>query len=387
MPEIQELLTVLHRAPAEEADAQIEAIIQTLLTQDKLLVGWFPPTKHYFIVREFGQQTAVLFSNRDSFERFASRCKEQGVYAAAIENTRENRTALLIDLWRCGFTRVLVDYAPEYVNLSLADLCEFPNLSEIPLAERAVLNPEMTGSILWLMQQIHSGKADGGMELEMLNRLYHAAFVMPVIPKGGDAYELLETKRGDKRTVCLFTDHREWAAAGRKPEYAPAIVRYAELGGVLKAGYEQLVINPDTGAELVLDAQLLAAAEKAATGETEDLTIQSMQERGEKITVTDPESIPDELRQALTAVLQNHTEVETAYLRVLKAENSLRPNWLLISDRTEDRGEKAFHKDLIAAVMPYLGAYGLQCAALAKVPNWVGNAKPFYKKKKFGFLR
>ena len=389
MPTVQELITTLrHDTPPELADEQISRIIDAVKTQDTLLAAYHTPTKHYYIVQEHAQQTAVLFTNRDSFEHFAERVMEQGGYAGAIENTKAHRKALLLDLWRCGFTRVIIDYAPEYINLHLGDLFTPPDFSALPLSERAVLDPALTGSILWLMQQIRSGKATGGMELDTLEKLYHAPLLLPVQPfhaDGRTAYTVPVHQEEDGRYCHVFTDRREMAASGEDVQ-ALQIARYANLQEILAHGFDRIAVNPDTGASLVLDAQLLRAAEQAAMGQTADYTLNAMQEMGEKVTVTDPEEIPDDLRQALVSVLQNHKEVTAAYLRVIKRDNTLRPSWLLLHERTEDRGEKAFHQELGKAADRYLGSCDLECVSLAKGKALLGNARPFYKKKRFGLL-
>lgn len=391
MPTIQELITTLHRDTAPEAaEAQLRAIIEAVRTQDTLLAAFHSPTRHYFIVREFGQRTAVLFSNRDSFERFAERCKEQGMFTAAVESSRENRMLLFADLWRCGFTRVILDFAPEFVNLHLGDFYPLPDVSGLPMAQRPVLDPGMTGELLWLAQQMYAGKADGAMELEALRAVYHAPFLMPVKPqpeKGRAAFEIPVWEKDGKRCCRLFTDRREWAASGLLTDHQHAIVRVGELKRLLREGFDRLVINPGTGAELTLDAQLLDAAEQAAMGQTEQFTLHSMQTDGVKVTVTDPEEIPESLRKAFVGVLQNHPEVTAAYLRILKRDNALRPCWLLLFQRTEDRGEKAFCQELADAAQPYFGSYDLECAAYEKARALAGNARPFYQKRKFGFLK
>lgn len=390
MPTIQEQIAALRRAPEAESDTRLAAILDAIKTEETLLAAYHTPTKHYFMLREFGQNTAVLFTNRDSFERFAERCKEQGQFTAAIENPKKDRELLFADLWRCGFTRVLIDYAPEYIDLHLGDLFTPPDVNALPLVKRPVIDPAVTGELLYFMQQMHAGKADGALELRLLERIYHAAFLLPVerIQTGETAaIHVPVTEIGGQRAVKVFTDRRELAAHGLAQGLVLSAARYADLCGILHNGAQVILINPGSGAELALDAQLLAAAEKAVTGETAEFDLRSMQERGERITITDPQEIPDDLRRALTAELQNHKEVRTAYLRVMKKEAALRPSWLLVTERTEERGEKTFRRDIAAAVRPYLGAYDLECTSYEKAAGWVGNTKPFYQKRRFGFLK
>lgn len=390
MPTVQEILTQLHRTAPDAADAQLDALADAIRELDTMLVAFFPPTKHYLMVKEMGQPTAVIFSNRASFELFAERCKEQGIYTAAIENPKDQRQLLFTDLWRCGFTRVIVDFAPEFANLHIGDLYPMPDLRSLPLAERPVLHPPLTAKILYLFQQIHSNKADGHMELDALRELYHAPLFAPAEVfqvEGRTAMHIPTTERDGKKCVCLFTDHREMANASLPAGTRLAIVRFAEMRELMQQGADLLIINDGSGAELAIDEKLLDIAEQAAMGELEGITIHTMQERGEKLTVTDPEEVPDELDSALRAVLQNHPEVTSAYLRVVKQENTLRPRWLLLTERTEDRGEKALFRELAESAQPYLGNRDIEFSSYEKARELAGNAKPFYKKKRFGLFR
>ena len=192
MPTIQELLTELRQhTDQERSAAQLRELVRAVNEQDTLLAAAFPPTKQWFITKEQNALTAAIFSNRDSFDRFAERCAEQGVRPEAVENPRAERAALFTDLIRCGFTRILIDYAPEYIELSITRFCEIPDMSDIPLLQRPFPAPVLTGRIHYLFQQIASGKADGGMELDVLRELYHSPLLMPVQQTEKDTYQVL----------------------------------------------------------------------------------------------------------------------------------------------------------------------------------------------------
>ncbi len=391
MHDVQELLTRLHRDnDPETAEAQLLAIIDAVKELDTLLVAWYTPTRHYFMTKEFGQPTAVIFSNRDSFERFAERSQEQGYEVSAIENPSNERMLLFADLWRCGFTRVMIDYAPEFVNLHIGDFYPIPDQSDMPLNKRSVICPALTGKILYLFQQIYARKADGNTELDALRELYHSPLILPadVFYSGGSASTHVPSyQRDGKRCVRLFTDYREMARADLPDDLTPTVARIGDLQQLMKKGVQIISINEGSGAELALDAELLDVAEKAAMGELEGITIQSMQEHGEKVTVTDAKDASAELLQAMQAVFQNHSEVVQAYLRVIKMENTLRPHYLVIIERTEDRGEKALYRELAEAAMPYLGTYDLECVNRDKAESWIKDTKPFYRKKRFSLFR
>lgn len=391
MSTVQELLAELRQSADQNIPAdRIRAVVQAVNALDTLLVAFFPATRNWFITKEQNAQTAVIFSSRSSFELFAERCKEQGLYTEAMENPRSDRAALFTDLIRCGFTRILIDYAPDFLILPVTAFCTIPDLSGIPLVQRPFLSPALTGSILYLMQQIHSGKADGGMEIEMLRELYHAPLLMPVQAFRADgriAYNVPAEEKDGKRTAHLFTDRFEWDRFGVDDEYSPAIARFPELQTLFQSGFDRILINSGSGAELALDAQLLQAAEQAVMGDVQEFDLRTMQEKGEKLTVSDPDPVPEELTAALSAVLEQYSTVKAAYLRVLKQENSLHPSWLVLLDLSEDRGRIALCNALNTAAQPHLGSNNIEFAVYRDSLQLAGKAKPFYQKKRSGWFR
>ena len=388
MPTVQELLTELRQHTDQNfSDEQIRAVVKAVNELDPLRAAFFPATGHCFLTKEQDVLTAVLFSNRDSFELFAERCKEQGEYTEAYVNPKAERALLFTDLLRCGITRVLIDYAPNYIVLPVSRFCTIPDLTGVPLVQRPFLAPVLNGKILYLMQQIRSGKADGSMELDVLRELYHSPLLMPVKAEGGTDYQVAAAEQDGKRTAQLFTDRLAWERAGISDAFSPAVARFAEMQTLLQSGFDRIVINPGSGAEFVLDAQLLQAAEQAAMGEVRELTLQSMQEKGEKLTVSDPDPVPEELIGALSAVLQEQETVTAAYLRVLKQENQLHPSWLVLLDMTEDRGRKKLYAALNAAAQPHLGSNHIEFANYSEAQQLAGKAKPFYQKKRRGLFR
>ena len=388
MPTVQELLTELRQhTDQERSAAQIRGIVRAVNELDTLLAAYFPPTKQWFITKEQNALTAAVFSNRDSFDRFAERCAEQGLYPEAVENPRAERAALFTDLIRCGFTHVLIDYAPEFIELSITRFCEIPDMSDVPLLQRPFPAPALTGRIHYLFQQIASGKADGGMELDVLRELYHSPLLMPVQQTEKDTYQIFAAEQNGRRMAQLFTDRVEWTRAGVPDSFSPAVARFAELQTILDSGFDCIAVNPGSGAELVLDAQLLNAAEQAVMVGVQEFDLQTMQEQGEKLTVSDPDPVPEALAAALKSVLEQDKTVTAAYLRVLKQENRLHPSWLVLLDRTEDRGRKQLHAALHAAALPHLGSNNLEFADYHAAAKLAGNAKPFYQRKRRGLFR
>ena len=291
---------------------------------------------------------------------------------------------LFMDLRRCGFTHVMIDYAPVFLVLPVTKFYTPPDESAVPLVQRTFLATTLTGGILWLFQQIHSGKAEGDLELDVLRVLYHSPLLMPVRALEVDektVHHVLLQEQDGKRVMQLFTDRFEWERYGVSKNYSPAVARFAEMQQALQNGVDLIAINPGSGASLVLDAQLLAVAEQAVMGDVHELDLRSMQERGEKLTVSDPEESPAELMAALRGVLEAQDKVSAAYLRVLKRENLLRPSWLVLLDVSGTLGRQSLHKALNIAAQPYLGSYDIEFADYASATALAGKTKPFYKKK------
>lgn len=391
MSQIQELIAAYYQniqrtGQREDAEDTAGAVIDAVKTQDKLLAAWFPQTKHYFITMEFGQPCAVLFSEREIFERFAEHCKERGIRTAAVESPVQERTLLFADLWRCGVTRVIIDFEPLYLNVALSDLFTPPDYSSVPLTQRPVLSPGMTGYVLRMMQGVHTGQADGNTELHMLTELYHSAFFSPV-ERTEQSRQIPAVSTPDgKRFAMLFTDRREWAAVMKTTQFVPEIVRYADIQELLEKGLDGVVINPGTGVDLYLDAQLLETAEKAAVGDTAHLEPCAMQDI--RIVVSNPAALPEALANSLTAVLQNHPGIKTAWLRDIQKSDSLHTGYLLIYEGTPKTGKKALLHELGETVLPMTDGRSLECLSLDELPDraWTGKT-PFYRKKRFGLLR
>lgn len=392
MSTIQNLIETFYQTTEKSntvAEEQAAAVLEAVKKQDTLLVAYFPRTKHYYITKEFGQQCAIIFSKRDIFERFAVVCKERGVHIAAIENPVSDRMFLFADLWRCGFTRIMVDYQPLYLNLALTDFFQIPNYTALPLAQRPVISPRMTGKLLYLMQEIHSGRADGGQELDVLTELYHTPFLMPAehLPDGTVRIPV-QTVSDGRRMGMLFTDRREWTKVIQDQKLTPEIAWFKDMQQKIEKDWDIVVINPNSGAELILDAQLLETAEKVATGNTTDLKLHSLRE-GERVTVTEPERIPENLTERITACLHNHPEIKTAWLQLMKKDSTLLPNYLLILESTEEKDLTPLYREIAETALPASEGLHLECISYEKelAKYWVGKAKPFYHKKRFGFLK
>ena len=390
MSSIQELITNFYQSDEEHSEESAQAVIDAFLQKDTLMIARMPETKQFFISMESGQQTAIFFSGRDTFEKFAVYCQKGGFRVDAVEYTKDKQPLLFAELWRCGFTRIMIDFLPSFLNISLFDVFTPPDYSSKPLFYRPVIAPRMTGKILYLMQQIQTGKADGKLELDALTELYHSPFYTGAIPlniNGKRAMQISGHENADgTKTLFLFTDMKEYATVSHPAGELPSIAWYPDIQAVMNQGIQTAVINSGSTAPLTLDMQLLKVAEQSATGQTEDFTFTSM-ENAKLSRITDIENPPQDLLKALSAELSNHQQIKSAYLRMIQTGEKLRPSYFLILEAPT--AMKAISRMLYQTAQTYLQGHDFECTALEKpeISQLVGKSKPFYKKKKVGFLK
>ena len=284
----------------------------------------------------------------------------------------------------------MIDFLPAYLNISLFDVFTPPDYSNQPLFYRPVIAPRMTGKLLFLMQQIQTGKADGKQELDTLTELYHSPFYTGAVSiniNGKRAMQISGHENADgTRTLFLFTDIKEYTAVEHPYQEMPSIVWYPDIKAVMSQGIQTVVINSGSTTPLTLDMQLLNVAEQSATGQTEDFAFTSM-ENARLSRITDIENPPEELLKVLSAELPNHQQVKSAYLRMIQTGEKLRPSYFLILEAP--KAMKAISRMLYQIAQPYLQGNDFECTALEKpqLAQLIGKAKPFYKKKKVGFLK
>ena len=100
MPSIQELITKFYQSDEDHSEEKAQAVIDAFLQKETLLVARMPQTKQFFISMESGQQTAIFFSERDIFEKFAVYCHKRRIPCGCRRNTP--KTNNLFYLRSCG---------------------------------------------------------------------------------------------------------------------------------------------------------------------------------------------------------------------------------------------------------------------------------------------
>ncbi|MDE6088475.1 MAG: enhanced serine sensitivity protein SseB, partial [Oscillospiraceae bacterium] len=241
---------------------------------------------------------------------------------------------------------------------------------------------------LCLMQDVRFNRADGNTELNVLQEIYHSPFLHPVCSATEDKPEengIYQFPDGQK-LFMLFTDLYSLKQFDPKDYPQVKIVRFADMQGMLKERPDvmAIIINPGSGAPMLLDSQLLEAAEKSASGILENTHIRNMNENAGKVVITKPELTPVSMIDHICSVLKETDLVRTAYLRNIRRDEEIRSHYLVILDwnGAVSKEEKAqVRREIAEAAMPY--ARGLDIEYLsydsAVGKEWTGNAEPIYK--------
>ena len=385
METIQELIAQLNQATEESQDSQRITLTEQLVTavknQEQLWAAFCPATKHYFLAQEHQQITAYLFSEEAYYENFLIEMRKKHIILERIENPKKHRMFLFAELYRCGVTQVAIDSEENHAIISLRSLIPIPDYSKLPLVQRPVLNPTVTGKILCLMQDVRYGRADGNTELNVLQEIYHSAFLHPV---ENGIYQLPD----GQKFFMIFTDLYSLKQLHPEKNTQAEIVRFADLQKMLAEQTEikTIIINPGSGTPMLLDAQLLEVAEKSASGILEEMSVRNMNENAGKVVITKPELTPVSMIDQIRSVLQKTDLVQTAYLRNIRREEEIRPHYLIILDWKEkdavSKEEKSqIHREITTAAMPYARGLDLEYVSYDSVvgKEWAGNAEPIYQ--------
>ncbi|MDE5883601.1 MAG: enhanced serine sensitivity protein SseB [Oscillospiraceae bacterium] len=389
MATIQELITKLNQTTEESQRTEFtEQLVSSIKNQEQLWAAFCPATKHYFLAQEHQQITAYVFSEESYYENFTFEMRKKHILLEKLENPKKHRMFLLAELYRCGVTQIAVDSEEEPIMMPLQMLVSVPDYSKLPLVQRPVLNPTVTGKILCLMQDVRFNRADGNTELDVLREIYHSPFLHPIHSATEDKPEengIYQFPNGQK-LFMLFTDLYSLKQFDPKDYPQVKIVRFADMQEMLKERPDvmAIIINPGSGAPMLLDSQLLEVAEKSASGILENTHIRNMNENAGKVVITKPELTPVSMIDHICTVLKETDFVKTAYLRNIRRDEEIRPHYLVILDwnGAVSKEEKAQVRRKIAeAAMPY--ARGLDIEYLsydsAVGKEWTGNAEPIYE--------
>ncbi|MBQ8927928.1 MAG: enhanced serine sensitivity protein SseB C-terminal domain-containing protein [Oscillospiraceae bacterium] len=369
MASLQELIDLYFADPTETAAAAVNNALRGL---DTVHAAFCQATGHYYMEQEHGMRSCFLFSDPDLLTRFAALHKELVLVDLPIQNRLQ--PAMLADLYRSGFERIVVNAPDTPYALELRDLIRVPDYSGLPLEQQPILSPEATGSVIYLAQKLHGGNADGVIELDVLRRLYHAPFLLAVQENGSAASLSLP----DGSRCCLaFTDPQLFDRYNRDGHYHKRFVYFDALRALTDEEGCHILLNAGDGAQLPLDRTLLKAAEDHAQGLFGDVILHSMKGDSLPAGIDVPTPWPQALADALTAQLQTQKDVEAAYLFTIRREHSAAPHFL-IALRWSGLPRPELYEQLYDAAAQYASGRDLEFTEDAALSGLLRTHEPFY---------
>ncbi len=205
---------------------------------------------------------------------------------------------------------------------------------------------------------------------------------------------LLSEKGGDGGAWCpVFTSKAE-SDKITVPASGMLIQPFAAIARIVLAensGIRGITVNP-FGICMTFDADTVRAvlnrAEKAA--EARRYTVKA----GDRVVISEPREPAEELRAALAAALRKHKNAERAWLRLMirpGAPEETRASYLVVVETGAKPEELApLFRELAGIAAPHAGGKPLDFLRYDPdgtfAADAVGDARPFYRRKKFGLF-
>lgn len=358
-----------------------QEVVKAIRGQDLLWAAVSPATRNYYIGMEHGEYAAYLFSEKAFAEQFQEELAKKNITVGISENKAANRMLLFGDLLRSGVTVLVIDNGQQYIAVSLFELMDELEGQDPEHADRIVMNPRLLSSAHYFFQQAASRRADTAAECAMLLEISRASYITPIrIQDGAPSLPTMQGENGGTYMMC-FTDWPEFRRGNLKGQFSHRVIRFSEIQMFLES-MEGIAINP-FGMNLVLDREMLDAVQKAVDG-TLQLPAEKLTLGGEdRISITAPPETAQPMLDAAAELLQNNKKVNAAYLRMIEKDTQLRPSYLVIVDASCEL--KELYGVLAEKMMPL--AKGLDIEFVSYQEDFgrqaAGNAKPFYKKRRF----
>lgn len=394
METIQDLIGKLGETPSPEALAQIE---KQFLSQETIWAAYFPRTRNFYLHQENGQSTAYVFSEKQYYDQFEDFMKKQGIEVVCSSNPKEYRSVMLADMYRSGFTMLILDnnfhpHAMLLENLMGDDKQAFEQ-------KQLVLNRDLVAKINFCFQKIAAEKATSNTGLEMFQAVYDAKYLLPVDVSGmknvetnpetgeirysgGGKLEIpaLQAKDG-KHFFPLFTDIFEIQRYDKEHKFSAQIIRFTEAKKLIER-VDGIVVNP-MGANLRLDKELVQSivdnAGKPLPPKAER-RMSGSKSTGIYFETPDVDAVENML-DILCDALPEISAVNAVYIRQARRSGETRPYYLFVVDAEGEQSE--IYKKIAELAIPQAQGFNLEFTNFDGEfgKQAVGICKPFYRKE------
>lgn len=371
----------------------ITEVIDRVKNQDMIWIAYSPATNNYHMDIFEGKTISFIFSEKEYYNDYEEKLKSKGITIAPAECRAADRTELFMELYRSGIELIAIDEGQQYLVISLFDIIRKPDFSNIPEVQRPVLNPRLVAAADNFFQALAFKRSTKELESKMFIEVYNAKYLMPFdasglnmkpedvvdgkfVVKDKSQFKVpLITNAEGKQFFAFFTDWIEFRKFDKQKKLSGNIVGFEDLKYFSKQ-HGGVVINP-FGFNLILDENMINIIESVVLGK-QDVNIERLTvEKDTKVMLGDPKEKPTELIEAISKCLKNHTEVKSAYLRLMIKDNV--ESWLLVIDFDGDKN--ALFGDIAKSALAYSKGKYMDFIKLGSEfsKNAIKDTEPFYK--------
>lgn len=376
-------------------------IIERLKSEESIWISFMPYTNNYYLDYESGKPAGYLFSEKQYYEEYQDYMLQQQIFVSPLESKKEQRMFMFGDLYRSGFEMLVIDNGQTHLVMSLFDVIDEPDFSNVPEINKPIMNPTLVCAANHFFQELRSKKATKVLEENMFKEIYHAKYLMPmdasklnmenkntedgtrVIKEDSIIQFPLVTNKEEKNFYPFFTDWNEFKRFDKDLKYSGNIVGFEEFKAFIEQA-DGITINP-YGVNIILTKDMIENIDEVANGLPQKIVVkEQVAKKDTKVLLGEPAEYPNAMIDAICKYLKTNKKINAAYLRLMIKDDE--QSYLIVVDFTGDMNE-VFSK--IANVgTPFSNGKYLDFVPLSSDfgRDAVKDVVPFYKKKKFGIF-
>ncbi|GLB32533.1 enhanced serine sensitivity protein SseB [Lacrimispora amygdalina] len=383
-------------------DKQIYSeIIERIKTKELLLISYMPFTNNYYLDFENGKPACYIFTEKKYYDEYQDYMMQQQIIVKHVENNEEQRMLMFGDLYRSGFEMIVIDSGQTHLVISLFDIIDKPDFSDVPEIKRPIMNPSLVCAANHFFQGLSTKRVTRDMEANMFKEIYNAKYLMPldtskmnmektnadngecVVKEKSIMQFPLITNSEDKSFYPFFTDWNEFRRFDKEQKFSGNIATFEDIKYFIDKA-DGISINP-YGVNITLTKDMLNVIESAAEGSLQNTVIkEQVAEKESKVMLGEPAEYPQKMIDEICKYLKTNKNVNAAYLRLMVKDNE--QSYLIVVDFSGDKN--VVFSSIANAGVPFSNGKYLDLVPLSSGfgKEAVENIIPFYKKKKFGIF-
>ena len=360
-----------------------------------------PFTNNYYLDFENGKPSCYIFTEKKYYDAYQDYMMQQQIIVKHVENNEEQRMLMFGDLYRSGFEMIVIDNGQTHLVISLFDIIDKPDFSDVPEINRPIMNPTLVCAANHFFQGLSTKRATRDLEANMFKEIYNAKYLMPldaskmnmektnadngecVVKEKSIMQFPLITNSEDKSFYPFFTDWNEFRRFDKEQKFSGNIATFEDIKYFIDKA-DGISINP-YGANITLTKDMCNVIESVAKGLSQNTVIkEQVAEKDSKVMLGEPAEYPQKMIDEICKYLKTNKNVNAAYLRLMVKDNE--QSYLIIVDFSGDKNE--VFSGIANAGVPFSNGKYLDFVPLSSSfgKGAVANLIPFYKKKKFGIF-